>query len=371
MAPAMIDVKKSLESLRQSAARVSWSKIQQFERCPGNWFVENHAAIPDRSAQIDDSLHAIPGTLVQRLWEAIINERLYRRDDLNDPTKLNAWAEKQLEALFNCIAWPLEVQKGKPKEHWRGYFSTDQGTIDLAGLADRHGLDPALRYHLQPKFLRHSQLFALHGGKSAFLAKLTRTFIPTLAELERANLDLDGILAEAFVSVEDGATTLAGGIDFIWNSKRSSAGLFDDLSMLEDGYVMLDGKIKIGPTVELGQLEFYAAVLLRLYGKRPSRLGFLDYMRATISAPAFEDAMISRILERGERLRHGTEQILRGVTSSHAASNETGLLPISEVAELTFTPSKLACRFCGISENCAAAANARTVRRPLPYAYRS
>ena len=371
MAPVMINVAKSLESLRCSAARVSWSKIQQFERCPGNWFVENHAAIPDRSAQIDDSLHAIPGTLVQRLWEAIINERLYRREGLCDPAKLSVWAGKQIEALFNCIAWPLEVQRSHPKEYWRGYFATDQGKVELTRLAEQHGLHPALRYHLQPKFLRHSQLFALHGGKSAFLSKLAGTFAPTLAELERANLDLDGILAEAFVSVEDGPTTLAGGIDFIWNRRRSSAGLFDDLAMLEDGYVMLDGKIKIGPTVELGQLEFYAAVLLRLYGKRPSRLGFLDYLRAAISAPEFHDAMIDRILNRVERLRQGTEQILRDVSPTQDAMSRPVLLPISEVSNLNFTPSKLACRFCGISENCHAASRARTGRRPPSYAFRT
>ena len=371
MAPVMVDVAKSLESLRGSAARVSWSKIQQFERCPGNWFVENHAAIPDRSTQIDDSLHAIPGTLVQRLWEAIINERLYRREGLSDPEKLSVWAGKQIEALFNCIAWPLEVQRSHPKEYWRGYFSTDQGKVELTRLADQHGLDPALRYHLQPKFLRHSQLFALHGGKAAFLSKLAGTFAPTLAELERANLDLDGILAEAFVSVEDGPTTLAGGIDFIWNRRRSSAGLFDDLAMLEDGYVMLDGKIKIGPTVELGQLEFYAAVLLRLYGKKPSKIGFLDYMRAVIKAPDFEESMVERIMTRVERLRKGGDAIQSGIASSLEDPDQSGLSRIHDLPNLAFTPSKLACRFCGISENCLAASRVGTARRPPTQAYLS
>jgi len=272
-----IDHAQTRNSLQENGRRISWSKLQQYERCPGNWLVENHAVFVNRADHTDDSLHAMPGTLVQRVWEAIINERIYRRDGLNESSALAAWAGRQIAALFDCIARPLAEQHRLGKDQWRGYFNTDAAKAELVALAEAHGLDPSLRYHLQPKFVRFEQLFKLHGGRDEFFAKLTRTFLPTLGAFNSAGLDLDGMLAETFVEARNGDNVLAGGIDFLWNRTRSAAGYFDDIATLADGYVMLDGKFQLGPTVDIGQLRFYATMLLLTYGKRPSRLGFLSY----------------------------------------------------------------------------------------------
>lgn len=352
----LIEVPQTIRSLQAGSTRVSWSKIQQYERCPGNWFSENHASFVDRSAHVEDSCHAIPGILVQRVWEAIVNERIYRRPGFATGSALLDWADKQVRALFLCTVKPLEQQQRRPKGHWRRYFESGDGAGELAYLAAVHGLDRTLRHHLQPRFVQFGQLFAMHGGRAAFFRKLAGTFGPTRDALERAGLDLDGLRAETFAVGRAEEGDLAGGIDFLWNEHRSESGTFDDIASLADGYVMLDGKFRLGPTVEIGQLEFYATILQIAYGKTPSRLGFLCYGTGELTLRDFNNDMTRNALTRIRRYVSGTGFVLSGLTEAHARQSIGEQLSIEQVPNLKLTPGRLACRFCGISARCGAAA---------------
>jgi hypothetical protein len=207
--------------------------------------------------------------------------------------------------------------------------------------------------------VRLDQLFAIHGGRAALFRKLASTFGPTRDALERAGLDLDGLRAETFAVGKAEEGDLAGGIDFLWNERRSESGTFDDIASLEDGYVMLDGKFRLGPTVEIGQLEFYATILQLAYGKAPSRLGFLCYGTGELTLREFTSEMTENALARIRRYVSGTGLVLSGLTEARERESMNEQLPIERIPNLGFTPGRLSCRFCGISARCGAAAVAR------------
>ena|SRR5271165_3950263 len=88
-------------------ADVSWSKLQQFERCPANWLSDNFAVVRDREVRRQDHRHAFPGTIIQRVWEAVVNEGVFRRSDFDDPEILARWCADQARALYRLIVTPM------------------------------------------------------------------------------------------------------------------------------------------------------------------------------------------------------------------------------------------------------------------------
>lgn len=353
--PLLIDAELTLQSLVSSLHRVSWTKLQQHARCPGSWIAENHAVFTVREAHTQDHLHAIPGTILQRVWQAIINDRVYRREGLRDRHALATWAGRQCAALFQCIARPLHEQHQHPREVLRRYYLTEPGKNEFEQRAATHGLDPALWSHIQPSFVDHDRLFRLHGGERKFFATLARTFAPTLATLERRGLDLDGFLAEVPVRASLGPAELAGSIDFIWNRRRSPSGLFDDLGLLENGFVVLDGKFRLGPTTVIEQLDLYAAALRLGHNRTPSHIGLLCYGTGSLSLGDFDRGNMEGILDRVHEYSISVDALTASIATlvrDQPRHHARHLVSFDAVPRLTLTPGRLACRFCSISRHC-------------------
>jgi hypothetical protein len=120
---------------------LSWTKLQQFERCPASWLVENFAVVRDRKTQRQDHRHAFPGTMIQRVWEGVVNDGVFRRPGFDDPETLARWCTDQARALYRLIAMPVDAQWERPQSSWRNYFGTPEGEERRQDAMTRHGLD--------------------------------------------------------------------------------------------------------------------------------------------------------------------------------------------------------------------------------------
>jgi hypothetical protein len=127
---------------------LSWTKLQQFERCPAAWFAENFAVFRDAQARRQDHLYAFPGTIIQRIWEAVISGRIPERPRLRDPEALAVWCKAQARALFRVTVFPAFVQWTRPPAYWRRYFDTAEGEAWRRQAIEQHGLDPVFKDHL-------------------------------------------------------------------------------------------------------------------------------------------------------------------------------------------------------------------------------
>jgi hypothetical protein len=324
---------------------LSWTKLQQFERCPAAWFAENFAVFRGTQARRQDHLYAFPGTIIQRVWEALINGRVYERPGLCDAEALAAWCRAQARALFRLTVFPAVVQWAGPPAYWRRYFDTDEGEAWRRQAVEQHGLDPVFDGHLSPQFVGESDLTRVYGSPEESVARIGGTFARTIDVLHAAGIGFSQTEAEKYVAVDFGDFRIAGQIDFL---VRADGG-----DRLRDGYKLLDGKFRIGSTVEIGQLYFYALLVERTQGIRPGWLGFLDYSSGCLVGADGDGA------DRGDRQHELTARAERYVQAANALAETfrqiVGDVPqfdIRDLRDLSYQPNRQSCGFCSIAVRC-------------------
>jgi hypothetical protein len=340
-----IDLRATRTAYLRRHTDLSWTKLQQFERCPANWLIENFAVVREREVQRLDHRHAFPGTIIQRVWEAVINDGVFRRADLDDPKILARWCADQVRPLFRLIVMPVHAQWERPQSSWRNYFATSEGEERRHDAINRHGLDPVFERHLQPQFVDEADMVALYGSVELCLDHLGSRFGLTISALSEAGIEFDLIEAERYVAVPDGAFRLAGQIDFLVRSKKANR--------LADGYRLIDGKFHIGSTVEIGQLYFYALLIERANGIVPGWLGFLDYGNGRLVGA---DGDGTYRLDRRDEL---TARLVRFEAAAKSLAEAMSMIgenrpfvEFREIPGIVFQPSPLACSFCSIKNRC-------------------
>jgi PD-(D/E)XK nuclease superfamily len=340
-----IDLPTTRAAYLRRHADLSWTKLQQFERCPANWLVENFAVVRERKTQRQDHRHAFPGTIIQRVWEAAVNDRVFQRPGFDDPKVLARWCADQTRALYQLIVMPVDAQWERPQSSWRTYFATPEGEERRQGVIARHGLDPVFERHLQPQFVDEADINTLHGSVEGCLAYIGSRFELTISALGEAGIMLDCIEAERYVAVPDGQFRLAGQVDFLVRTQGTDR--------LANGYRLIDGKFGIGPTVEIGQLYFYALLVERADGIAPGWLGFLDYGNGRLVGADGDGAYR---LDRRRNLAARLAQYETAARSLADAMNtideDRSFIGLQEIPGIVFQPSRLACGFCSIGNWC-------------------
>lgn len=340
-----IDLPATRAAYLRGHTDLSWTKLQQFERCPANWLVENFAVIPERQTQRQDHRHAFPGSIIQRVWEAAVNDGVFRRPGFDDPEILARWCADQARALYRLIVMPVIVQWERPQSSWRTYFATPEGEERRQDAMARHGLDPVFERHLQSQFVDQADIAALYGSVERCLDYIGSRFELTISALGEAGITLDRIEAERYVAVTDGSFRLAGQVDFLVHPQGADR--------LADGYRLIDGKFRIGPTVEIGQLYFYALLIERADGIAPGWLGFLDYGHGRlVSADGDGTYRVDRRRDLAARIARYETAAVSLADAMSKIDEDRAVIGLQEIPGIIFQPGRLACAFCSIGDHC-------------------
>ncbi len=340
-----IDLPATRAAYSQRHGDLSWTKLQQFERCPANWFVENFAVVRERKTQRQDHRHAFPGTIIQRVWEAVVNDRVFRRPGFDDPKSLARWCADQARALYRLIVTPVDAQWQRSQSSWRSYFAMPEGEERRQDAMSRNGLDPIFERHLQPQFVDEADIAALYGSVERCLDYIGSRFELTISAWGEAGIMFDRIEAERYVAVTDGPFRLAGQVDFLVRAQGADR--------LADGYRLIDGKFCIGPTVEIGQLYFYALLIERAEGIAPGWLGFLDYGNGRLVGADGDGAYrLDRRQNLAARLVRFEAAVASQADAISAIDEDRSFVGLPEIPGVVFQPSRLACGFCSIGISC-------------------
>ena len=92
-----LDLHATADLFGKGWKKLSYSKMAQYKRCQASWFFENYCVPLERQVYSEDSAAAIPGTIIQRVWETVINDRVFNL--LPSVDLLSKWMRQQSEAL--------------------------------------------------------------------------------------------------------------------------------------------------------------------------------------------------------------------------------------------------------------------------------
>lgn len=342
-----LDLPATAKAFNDGWQRISWTKYKTFNSCQVSWFFENYAVPVERAVYSEESTNSIGGTITQRIWESIINDRVFAR--FNSREELIAWARQQTRALFHLLCLPYEAQHVLSREQIRKYFRTQLGKDRIAQMQKEYGLDPLFTKGMQPKFVDPVKFAEKHKSVEIFIEKQADKFAPMVARFDGMQVDFNRMLSEQFLAPKYGETTLAGAVDFLYNVRPMNRP-FTELSQLQDGYIILDGKENVHQYTQNGQLYFYGTMLHLLLRKTPSTVGFIDWTKAEFVWYPFEPTHIEQIKRGIVRMQDTAYKLNQSLQA--LAAQPSGQISINDIPFLEYKPERMTCMFCGMAAAC-------------------
>jgi len=338
--------------------KVSWSKVNEFDTCPGQWFVKNFANITNVESATLEHTRAIPGTLIQKMFEVFVNERVYTRPEMNILPRVHDWFYTNTEHLFDLLTFPVDVQHEPHMLKSRYFFRRKEGKSRVASFHVR-GLDPVFRKGIQPNFIDWDFFNCEHGSREKFLERINSMYAPILELFVQYDINLNKMFSEIFIEAPlTDSNSITGQVDFIYN-KHQPIGYFDTITKVESGFIIIDGKFRVSKYVKQEQLMFYAALISSKFGKLPGAIGFLDWSKAQFDFrdinPHYLDSLrgkVGKISEEGLKLRNTLNAVQR------SGANDT--ISLYDLKSIEYLPSVGNCIFCPIKKVCKPAAEVNT-----------
>ena len=291
----------------QGKLRISWSKLRQFQECPKSWFAINYASMVNVDL-IMDKTKALPGVIVQKLFETFINERIYSSPGMESYECLIEWFRVNTVALFDLIAKPIEYQSMPKYKDARHYFSSKEGKKEVKAAKENFNLDYRIEAP-QVNFTNFDSLKEEYGSVEGFIEHLVGLYRPILDSFLKRKLNLDLILSEVYIETEIEGVCLNGYIDFLYNQSQG-AGFFTDIKQLKDCFIIYDGKLKLSRYIHKEQLMYYAALLQNKYGRMPDKVGFMGWTEARIVMHSFEKEYIYTLEEKVKKMKERYIQLI-------------------------------------------------------------
>ncbi|HDY90342.1 MAG TPA: hypothetical protein ENH82_19755 [bacterium] len=348
-----IQLVPTLERMRKKAKDISWSKLSQIQKCPANWLASNFLVFANvESAAIENSL-AVPGTVIQKMFEIFINSRIYNRPEMTSLEKIYEWFNTNTKLFFELCTFDYSEQYTLPSSEPRYYPRTNHGKARVRAKY-KEGLDPEFK-SFKPQFMDWIYFNSLHGDKTKFLERLNSLYPNILKIFLKYNLTLDKMLSEQYVQAwMFKGVKINGGVDFLYNVNNHTKNYqMKTINTLSSEYILIDGKHKISKYVEKEQLFFYATVIGIAFKKWPSQLAFLDWSKGNFE---FFDFPLTYV----EELRAKVVNIVQLVDTTIAGIGQLidqgqTIIKVSEIPSAKFTPSQNGCRFCPMIGVCPAA----------------
>ena len=341
MTAILLDVSKTLASLKKGGQKISWTKISNYRATKCAWFVSNYAALVDAQAvaSVEES-KALPGTLVQKLFEIYFKAGLYEL-----PRKqVDLWFDINLYWMHHTIKYPAEASNLYNVFEWRKSAEAEQRVqIALDAGADYRVLDK-----IQPKFYNPANL---EGGNEAQFLEILRTAL-------RKNWTMfDGLFkAPAKVSSETylqatfmGKMTANGQSDFMYNPH----GLFaseNSKGKPVKGFSIYDGKWNVSSWTDPDQLHFYAFIHMLRDRILPDRLAWLYWREAEIIDVPVEPRRLEGLKSSLFAISTVVGKLLDEFEALSSSGQKT--IDITQVATVSLKYDRGGCKFCKLAGKC-------------------
>lgn len=328
---------------KKKSLTISWSKLRQFDECPASWFLINYADILNVEVVQINQTKAIPGIIIQKVFEVFINDRVYLREEMKTYDDLLKWFEVNTKALFYLLAKPIKDQYLSKFKNPRNYFKRKAGKTDLEKITVEYGLDTHMK-SLKIAFVDLDQLKEDHGSEEGFLNHINSLYKPILDLFVENEVVLNYMLSEVYVQTQLNDVVLNGYIDFVYN-KNQTKGCLVNFAQICNGFVILDGKYNVSRYVKKEQLMYYAMLIYLKCKKTPSYVGFIDWNKAKFSMRQLDYHYLNKLRGKVANIRENylrIKELLNNCPDDKILLSDLGL---------EYTPSA-GCLFCPLTLIC-------------------
>lgn len=351
----LFDKSLTLDTLTKRAETTSWSEYKSFSACRSGWFASNVAKSEvdpkTKAATVTNDNESTSGWIIQRLYQALINEKVYARPDLTEAEQLNYWIAKSVEQIYDLIVFPLESQFDPMfTSTFLGHFFSKNANGKLRlerALRDRQ-IDPVFSKGLAPRFVDPEFVEVTFGGASAFKNHIAKIAINALPAFVRHHPPQETVSEIFFQAKLPSGVTVQGGVDFIRNPTGTP--LDFRLKTLAHGYSISDGKFKVhAKYTDPNQLNWYLAAIRLMTRKDPSnRHGLFDWTSGQYHPVEYNPGFLSTMLKYGDDRTVVFNQLKESISRNPSQSQDLYGLG------LEFNPSKSNCKFCQLRGLCQA-----------------
>lgn len=351
LADIVYDAKKTYFSFKDKYTRVSWSNFDNFQTCKGLWFFNFFIKPPEHMQVLSlakEHSRAIPGTVIQKVMEIFVNDRVYKRSEMSSLPLLQEWFEHNSKAVYQLTKFDPEIQFQTEFLNTRKFWETNTGKQHLKKIKDEFGLDPAIK-EVNLSFVDKAKFLGTYESEEQFHNKINNIYREVLALFLKENLYFDRVLSEISLNAVMEEFTLTGSIDFLYNPKQRDDICFTSLPQLESGYFLFDGKYNISSYTKKEQLFFYAYLLYLKTQKLPGRLALLSWSEAKFKDFVLDPDYPLHIKKIIQDMRDTAKKII-----SYLQDKE-GVRQFFKDAFLELNPGTTNCQFCSAFSSCPAA----------------
>lgn len=355
MEDVIYDVKATREHFKEKHTRLSWSSFDNFQTCQGLWFT-NFFLKPPTDMEVTllprESSRAIPGTVIQKVMEVFVNDRVYSRPEMTDLQKIIDWMQTNSTAVFYMSKIAAELQFLPEYTNTRRFWETDFGKNFWNQIYKQYRLDPAIK-EVNLSFVNGDTFSGIYGTEESFLSSLNALYPQIVNTLLKEEIFLDRVLSEISLKAHVNGFDITGSVDFLYNPGQKDNTPFTTLSQLEDGYFLFDGKYNISSYTKKEQLFFYAFILYIMTKKSPKRLALLQWNKTKFKDFELDRDYPLHVVKVLEKVNVVSGKILSFLEHK---SELHGLFFADQFVDLN--PSDTNCQFCNAFSCCKAAKEA-------------
>lgn len=351
LADIIYDAKKTYFSFKDKYTRVSWSNFDNFQTCKGLWFFNFFIKPPEHMQMLSlakEHSRAIPGTLIQKVMEIFVNERVYKKPEMSSLSLLQEWFEHNSKAVYHLTKFDPEIQFQTEFLNTRKFWETIPGKQHLKKITEEFGLDPAIK-EVNLSFVDKAKFLGTYGSEEQFHSKINNIYREVLALFLKENIYFDRVLSEISLNAVMEEFTLTGSIDFLYNPKQKDDSCFTTLTQLESGYFLFDGKYNISSYTKKEQLFFYAYILYLKTQKLPGRLALLCWSDAKFKDFVLDPNYPLHIKKIIQEMRDTAKNVLSFL------KDKEGVRQFFTDGFLDLNPGATNCQFCPAFSSCSAA----------------
>lgn len=323
-----IDAKSLSEKFSSSCQKISYSKFKNFSICESSWFVGNFI---ESDQKVVNQRYAVSGTIIQRIFQSIINDRKYNQ--YKSSKDLKNWIKQNVYGLSEILLFPLENQYLEPYKN-REFYKTEQGLALIEKIQKRYPLFD-ITTDISPNFIKFSEFCYDHKTVGAFAEKLSNIAIECCFNFLK--IDITSTVSETYLKYETpSGTILSGIVDFI------------EKDYTKESYFIFDGKMNLNAYVSDLQLIFYSYLIYKNYGTLPYKTGFLGWKENILKEVQVAESDFMTLeteISTYEKRCIEIKNILNSIEDDYITLEKV-------LSILDQTPSYTTCKFCSIKESC-------------------